>query len=373
MSTTLTNAILQAASVAYVLADHNLQIIEAGGAEQLLPASPPTLIGARLLDVLPALRSRAPKLAALLAGSADVLRWEQHAPNKAALCCSVAPLGVPGALLVTIGLREAPQRQHRRRTGPRVGRRAERRPEEPGGLVPLLLAATMHEMRTPLTVATGYLSLLLDKACGPLTVQQAEALDAVDRNVQQIQQLTADLLDTARIGSGQLVLRPRVVDLRRVIARVIDDYGPQLAERRQHASLDAPHDLPHAWCDELRVTQILMNLIGNASKYSPDGGRIAVSVRGNAASGFVQIAVADSGIGITPGDQQHVFTPFYRASNTRQSTAGGSGLGLYVTRALVEAHGGSIWLTSAPQVGSTFYLTLPQSAQVAEQACDASR
>ena len=96
-------------------------------------------------------------------------------------------------------------------------------------------------------------------------------------------------------------------------------------------------------------------------------------MRGESDGAFVQLAIADSGIGITPSDQQHVFSPFYRAANVRHHAAGGSGLGLYVTRALVEAHGGAIWLKSEPQIGTTFYLTLPQAAKFVEHACDAAR
>ena len=370
MSASLATAILQTASVAYVLTDNNLVITETGGAERLLPASSPALVGASLLDVFPALRSRSEQIATIREHGRGELHWEQRA-SSTTLAGTLRPLSPTGEIiLVTLGRAPAPRPARRRRSLPQP-RTASRRMVEGAKVVPLLLATTMHELRTPLTVVTGYLSLLLDEACGPLTEAQAESLEAMARNVGQIQQLSADLLDTARIGSGQLVLRPSAVDVRRVIGRVIDDYRPQLTARGQRVSLDAPADLPYVWCDELRATQILMNLIGNASKYSPDGGRITVSVRGDTGARFIEIAVADSGIGITPSDQQHVFSPFYRATNTRHNAASGTGLGLFVTRALVEAHGGAIWLKSAPHIGSTFYLTLPQTARIALQACDA--
>ncbi|MBC8076918.1 MAG: HAMP domain-containing histidine kinase [Chloroflexales bacterium] len=370
MSATLMNAILQTSSLAYLLTDHNLMISEAGGAERLLPASVATLVGASLFDAFPALRARSEQLAAVRYGTASVLRWEQRV-GRVLLACVIVAHGAPanGALLVTVRRVDGTRRPRRTGAALEKGRQSRQQAVTQVPLVPLLLSTTMHELRTPLTVVTGYLSLLLDEACGPLAPAQTAALQTVARNVQQIQQLSADLLDTARIGSGQILLRPNAVDLRRVIERVIDDYQPQLAAHGQHVTLDAPPDLPYVWCDELRATQILMNLIGNASKYSPDGGRVAVSLC--AAGSFVQVAVADSGIGIMPNDQQHVFNPFYRATNTEHAAASGSGLGLYVTRALVEAHGGAIWLKSTPHQGSTFYLTLPQTAPIAAHAYDA--
>lgn len=371
MSPILTNAILQSASVAYVLADNTLAITEAGGAERLLPASASALVGSPLLDVYPALRARRERLAALRSGAAARVRWRQRAAGGPSLSATLVPYGEPakGGFLLTLRFSDAGRPQRRSHTE-RKARRPGRSPAEPPP-VPLMLSATMHELRTPLTVVTGYLSLLLDGACGALTQAQADALEAVGRNVQQIQQLTADLLDTARISSGQLALRPKALDLRRLIARVVEDYRPQLEARGQRVAADAPHDLPQVWCDELRATQIFMNLISNASKYSPDGGMITVSMYGDAGGGFVHVAIADSGIGIALSDQQRVFTPFYRASNIQHSAVVGSGLGLYVTRALVEAHGGTIWLDSTPQVGTTFFLTLPQTAPVEARWGDA--
>jgi signal transduction histidine kinase len=117
-----------------------------------------------------------------------------------------------------------------------------------------------------------------------------------------------------------------------------------------------------ALCDEGRAVQILGNLLSNASKYSPHGGRITIGLALSEQEGFVRVAVADTGVGIAPDEQRHVFTPFFRARSAGQSGARGIGLGLYITRLLVEIHGGQIWFESAINGGTTFFVTFPTAS-----------
>ncbi len=214
-----------------------------------------------------------------------------------------------------------------------------------------------HELKTPLTSMMGYTALLLEGQGGPLAQRQREWLGVIRDNADRLVTLIDDLLDMARIEAGKIELQRTPLDLVPLIQEVARVLRPQLEGKGQWLTLDLAEALPAVVGDADRVRQILTNLLSNALKYTPPGGRITITARRDA--GCVRVAVQDTGIGLAPEDQAQLFTPFFRAQNDATQGVGGTGLGLAITQALVELHGGAITVTSVPGQGSTFSFTLP--------------
>jgi signal transduction histidine kinase len=217
-----------------------------------------------------------------------------------------------------------------------------------------------HELRTPLTAIMGYMELLLEGQVGEGAQQQREYLDIVKSNADRLIELIDDLLDIARIEAGKIELRRTTLDLVHLIQGVARSFRPQMEAKGQRLTLDVAEALPAISGDAARITQILTNLLSNAHKYTPPGGRIRVTVRGE--EGRVRIEIRDSGSGLSSEEQAQLFTPFFRAQNPATQDVGGTGLGLAITRALVEMHGGEIMVASAPGQGAIFSFTLPAMA-----------
>jgi signal transduction histidine kinase len=213
-----------------------------------------------------------------------------------------------------------------------------------------------HELRSPLTSIAGYIELLLEE-----DYEGAEArrdyLQIVKRNAYRLLELSNDLLDIARIEAGKLELKRVPLDLGGVIYEVSGALRPQIEAKGQHLRLDLAAHLPVVTGDPERVTQILLNLVSNAHKYTPPGGSITIATRAERTG--VCIAVQDTGIGLSAEEQQQLFTKFFRAQHPLVREAGGTGLGLAIVHALVALHGGTITVVSAPGQGSTFNVTLP--------------
>jgi signal transduction histidine kinase len=221
-----------------------------------------------------------------------------------------------------------------------------------------LLADIAHELRTPLTVIQGNLEGLLDGVFD-LT---PENVATVHRQTMVLNRLVADLRDLALAEAGQLQLERKPIDLKTVIAEICKSLEGQASEKGITLILNQIEPLPSLDADEQRITQVLFNLLTNAMRYTPTGGTITISaeVRDRA----VVISVRDTGVGIASEELPHVFDRFYRAnhSRTRRASTDGSGLGLTISRQIVEAHGGQIWAQSSLGVGSTFAFSLPLSA-----------
>ena len=223
-----------------------------------------------------------------------------------------------------------------------------------------------HELRTPLTSVKGYVDLLLDGDAGALTEDQQELLRIVQRNADRLVALVNDLLDVSRIESGTVELRRASVQVSELVDGVVCSLRPALDAKGQQLDTDFPPVLPQVWVDPERLTQVLTNLVSNAHKYTPEGGTITVRVR--ARGDVLAVEVRDSGIGISPEDQQRLFTRFFRSADPVAQAVGGTGLGLVITRSLVELHGGTIDVRSTPGGGSTFTVTLPLVAEPAAEA-----
>jgi signal transduction histidine kinase len=219
-----------------------------------------------------------------------------------------------------------------------------------------------HELRTPLTSIKGFIDLILEGEVGDVPNEQAEFLQIVRNNADRLVSLVNDLLDVSRIDSGKIHLQPAPVALDPLIREVSESLRSHLREKGHTLSLDLPDALPPVLADRDRLVQILGNLLSNANRYTPPGGTIVVRAAANVRQ--VRIEVEDTGIGLSPEEQQQVFSRFFRARNRATQEAGGTGLGLAITRALVELHGGTIEVQSTPGQGSTFSFTLPMQHEL---------
>lgn len=215
------------------------------------------------------------------------------------------------------------------------------------------LANVSHELRTPMTSIVGYLDLVLDDP--DLPGQIAAPLKVALRNSERLLRLVSDLLATATAGSA---MAPRDVDLAVLIHDSICSTALRAQSNNVTIATDIPPTLP-AVLDPLRISQVLDNLLSNAIKFSPDGGHVTVAARHT--SGHITVEVTDTGIGMTPEDLQEAFTRFFRSDIVRKAAIPGAGLGLPITKNIIEAHHGTITLTSdhGHNHGTTVTLTLP--------------
>lgn len=226
-----------------------------------------------------------------------------------------------------------------------------------------LVSSVSHEFRTPLTSLAGYLDLVLDDE-EDLPVHAVGYLDIARRNAERLLALVSDLLVSAP-GSGSMQVQLRPTDL----AGLVEASVGSARNQAQKSGICFVEEVPPsvwAYADPVRMGQVLDNLISNAIKYSPGGGTVAVRVRED--DDHVQLQVADTGMGMTDAEVDQVFTKFYRTEAARNSPITGAGLGLHITRTIVENHGGSIACDSTPGAGTTFTVTLPISPSAAEQS-----
>ncbi|HEX9529635.1 MAG TPA: HAMP domain-containing sensor histidine kinase, partial [Acidimicrobiales bacterium] len=214
-----------------------------------------------------------------------------------------------------------------------------------------IVSTVSHELRSPLTSVKGYTSLLLNRWDRLRDDQKRMMLEQVNHDADRVTRLITELLDISRLETGRLVLRRQLVDLPELTAGVVDKL------RMEHpdlgASLEFPAVFPKVYADPDKVVQVLTNLVENACKYASP---IGLLVKGASNQTDVSVAVTDRGEGIPRDDLPKVFTKFFRRAEGKPT---GSGLGLWISRGLVEAHGGRLTATSAPGEGTTFRFTLP--------------
>jgi signal transduction histidine kinase len=223
------------------------------------------------------------------------------------------------------------------------------------------VSVAAHELRSPLSSILGYTEVLLEQDFGELGDKQTEFLQIVQRSANRLLTVSMNLLDANRIETGRIDLLLKPLDLTALIKGCVAEFEVQSRRKEQKLTLHTEPDLPMALCDETKTIQIVNNLLSNAGKYTLRGGEITVKLRQADETGFLLLSVTDTGIGIAPREHKKLFDRFFRASNAFQTGAGGSGLGLYITRSLVELHGGRIWVKSELGVGSTFFVTFPQN------------
>ncbi len=236
--------------------------------------------------------------------------------------------------------------------------------EEEGAQMEFVSTAS-HEMRTPVASIEGYLGLALNPQTATIDDRARKYLEEAHASSQHLGRLFQDLLDVTKLEDKKI--RPRMipVDMMQAVKSIADGQAPMVGEKGLKYSFGTEQDGDRAISQQVYgmvdvdfLREVLNNLIENAVKYTPTGGSIWVSVRGD--SDRILINVTDTGIGISPDDLLHIFQKFYRVDNSQTREIGGTGLGLYLVKQRVEAMGGKVWAESAFGDGSTFYVSLPR-------------
>ena len=216
-----------------------------------------------------------------------------------------------------------------------------------------LVSVTSHELKTPLTAIKAMAELMLSYELGD--EQRRDMIGDIYRQAERLEVLIREILDASHIDSGRLTLDLEPTRVREALGEVLDELATQLENRR--LKVRVPVDLPVLAADPAKLRQVLVNLITNALKYSPDSAPVEVQAR--VETGMVRIAVKDKGIGIKPEDQPRLFKRFQRIPDPSTRKTSGTGLGLYIVKGLVELHGGTIDVRSTYGKGSTFSFTMP--------------
>ena len=218
------------------------------------------------------------------------------------------------------------------------------------------LANMSHELRTPMNAVLGYTDLILDNIFGDVPEAIRDTLERVKANGHHLLGLINDVLDLSKIEAGQLVLSLSDYSMGEVVHAAVSAVESLAAEKKLALKATVPADLPPARGDERRITQVLLNLTGNAIKFTDEG---EVSIQARISDGAFVVSVSDTGPGISEADQQKIVEEFQQADSSSTRTKGGTGLGLSISRRIVELHGGRVWVESTPGHGSTFSFTLP--------------
>ena len=223
-----------------------------------------------------------------------------------------------------------------------------------------------HELKNPMTSIKGYTELLAAGSVGQINEMQANFLSTIRSNVERMSALVSDLNDNAKIEANRLRLDFKPVEVAEIVDDVMRSTKRQVEDKRQSVELHLSPALPPVWADRLRVGQVLTNLISNAHKYTPEGGKILVGAEATnnqwdpeGAKRVVHLWVRDNGIGISIEDQMKIFQKFFRSDDSKAREVPGTGLGLNITKSLVEMQGGRIWFESAFRGGTTFHFTIP--------------
>jgi PAS domain S-box-containing protein len=214
-----------------------------------------------------------------------------------------------------------------------------------------------HELRTPLTAIKGYLSMLIDQDAGDLNQRQLRFLDRIYRSTDRLVNLVEDLLSVSRIEEDRLPIDVRAVDVCEILDGLMHEIEYRAREKQIALSVKTPRNLQPVRVDPSHLRQILSNIIDNAIKYTPVQGAITIDFRRK--KGYLITRVNDSGVGIQHEDIPKLFERFERIDNPLSVQAGGSGLGLFIVKSLIERQGGKIWVVSSPGRGSTFSFALP--------------
>lgn len=219
--------------------------------------------------------------------------------------------------------------------------------------------AVSHDLRSPLTTIRGYAEFLEEQIAGPLNDQQRDFITQIQKSTFRLENLVNDLLDFARMEAGTFRLETRPCDVRTLIRDIAESLGPQIEGAKLSLRLVLAPEMPEVRMDARRIERVLTNLIGNAIKFTPEGGTI--EVRASRDDSQLRIEVSDTGIGIDPADMPKLFKRFSQLEQGARK--GGTGLGLNISKGIVEAHRGKIGVDSQVNRGSTFWFTLPLSAE----------
>ena len=221
------------------------------------------------------------------------------------------------------------------------------------------ISLVSHQLRTPLTSMKGFLSMVLDGDVGQVTKPQRSMLQQAYDSSQRMVYLIADLLNASRLRSGKFVIINQVTNLPELVASELNQIKEAAAARQVTFVYDKPTDFPKVMMDETKIRQVIMNFLDNALYYTPNGGRVTVTLK--ATDHTIEYNVTDNGIGVPAKEQEKLFSKLYRASNARSMRPEGTGLGLYMAKKVVVAQGGAIIFKSVEGRGSTFGFVFPRT------------
>jgi len=219
------------------------------------------------------------------------------------------------------------------------------------------LANMSHELRTPLNVIIGFSELMIDKVPGEINNEQGQCLTDILTSGKHLLNLINEVLDLSKIESGKMELKTTNFALSRVIELLRNTMIPMLAPRKQSLDVEVEEGLPLVHADKAKVRQVLLNLLDNSTKFTPNGGKLKVEATRR--DDWCQVSVIDNGIGISKEDQERIFEPFCQLDNSLPEEKSGTGLGLTLAKQIIERHGGQIWVESEYGRGSRFTFTLP--------------
>jgi signal transduction histidine kinase len=226
-----------------------------------------------------------------------------------------------------------------------------------------------HELKSPMTTIKGYTDLMLSQNFGELNKSQHKFLQILRTNIVRMNTLVSDLEDISRIESGGLRLNSKAVSMKELLEEVVQSIKGQIEAKEQTLDIVIDGDVPDLLGDRTRLAQILMNLVSNATKYTPENGRIAISAEPmfemngrQHPETMVHVAIADNGLGIRDEDQEGIFDKFFRGNDDQILKLPGTGLGLNITKNLVDLHNGRIWFESTYGEGTTFHVAIPAAA-----------
>jgi signal transduction histidine kinase len=222
------------------------------------------------------------------------------------------------------------------------------------------VSSASHELRTPLTSIKGYSSILISGKLGPVSQEQQERLEKIHHHSDELVEMINTLLDISRIERGKTEMKLETFSLKDLILKVIDLLQPQYMARKIQSKVEIPEEMEPISGDVAHLQRVLINLLSNALKYTPDDGSGVITVKVNPAEKEYKIAVSYNGVGIPQEALPKLFTEFYRVDAPMNQEIKGTGLGLSLVKKIVEAHTGAIWVESCVGEGTTFYFTLPR-------------
>jgi len=222
-----------------------------------------------------------------------------------------------------------------------------------------------HQLRTPLSAIKWTLRMLLDGDLGKITEEQKDFIEKTYKSNERMITLINDLLDVTRIEEGRYLYKPVLADVEPIVQFVTNSYQEEIKKKKIRFEFKKPEEgLPKIKLDVEKIRLAIDNLIENAIRYTPAYGKVMVSLEHK--KGGIEFSVKDTGVGIPKDQQGRIFTKFFRAANVMRMATEGTGLGLFITKNIIEAHGGKIWFESEEGKGTTFYFAIPVKEEFGE-------